>query len=144
MLLHVRNAVVHNSNIRGVETCSGWIFKSGSCKILSCARPQKYILSGPAPAEIYLIWSCSCRNISYLVPLPQKYILSGPAPAEIYLIWSRSRPRHSCFVPLQPAKGLIKVIYIDFFLYIEEIYIKLFCNLLSRLSFTTSQHKHSR
>ncbi len=83
MLLHVRNAVVHNSNIRGVETCSGWIFKSGSCKILSCARPlpQKYILSGPAPAEIYLIWSRSRRNISYLVPLPPAKFMFCSAPA---------------------------------------------------------------
>ncbi len=70
-----------------------YLIWSRSRKILSRARtlPQKYILSGPAPARFCPAPARSRRNISYLVPLPQDSVPRPHAPAEIYLNWSRSR-----------------------------------------------------
>ncbi len=62
--------------------------------------------------------SRSRKILSRAHPLQQKYILSGPAPTRDIHVLSRSA-----------RKSRIKVIYIDFFLYIEEIYMKWFCNI---------------
>ncbi len=67
-------------------------------------------------SEGLLNQSRSRKILSRARPLPQKYILSGPAPARDIHVLSRSRPHKSN-------------LYRFFFQYIEEIYMKWFCNI---------------
>ncbi len=64
----------------------------------------------------WIFQSRSRKILSRACLLPPKYILSGPAPA---------RDIHVLFQ--SPHKSNLG--YIDFFLYIEEIYMKWFCNI---------------